>query len=268
MMIGKPGAARTAISTADPRSITIRGYDLASELIGAVSFTEFFFLHVTGKRPTENQRFFLDALLVTIAEHGLTPTAQVARMTLAAAPDALQGAVAAGILGCGSVVLGTAEFCAALLRQAAARTAGKPVDEQDRTVLAMTREIKERGERLPGFGHPLHKPVDPRTERLLELADQRGASGVHVDLLRRFARAAATVWGKPLVLNVSGPIAAILLDLDFPEAAIKGIPILARTAGIIGHLAEERETPIGFLLASKAEEAIDHSAAKIRGGKA
>jgi len=268
MMIGKPGAARTAISTADPRSITIRGYDLASELIGAVSFTEFFFLHVTGKRPTENQRFFLDALLVTIAEHGLTPTVQTARMTLAAAPDALQGAVAAGILGCGSVVLGTAEYCAVLLRQAAARTAGKPDAERDRVVLEMTREIKDRGERLPGFGHPLHKPADPRTERLLALADQRGASGVHVDLLRRFARAAATVWGKPLVLNVSGPIAAVLLDLDFPDAAIKGIPILARTAGIIGHLAEERETPIGFLLAAKAEEAIDHSAAKIRGGKA
>jgi citrate synthase len=264
MMIGKPGAARTAISTADERSITVRGYDLTSELIGSLSFTEFFFLHVTGKKPNENQRFFLDALLVTIAEHGLTPTVQAARMTLAAAPDALQGAVAAGILGCGTVVLGTSELCAALLREAANRAAGKSETERDAIVLDLTRAVKARGERLPGFGHPLHRPVDPRTERLLALADQRRAAGVHVDLLRRFGKAAAAVWGKPLVMNVSGPIAAILLDLDFPDSAVKGIPILARTAGIIGHLAEERESPIGFLLAAKGEEAIDHEGAKAR----
>lgn len=264
MMIGKPGAARTAISTADERSITVRGYDLTSELIGSLSFTEFFFLHVTGKKPNENQRFFLDALLVTIAEHGLTPTVQAARMTLAAAPDALQGAVAAGILGCGTVVLGTSELCAALLREAAKRCAGKSEAERDAIVLEMAKAVKARGERLPGFGHPLHRPVDPRTERLLSLADQRRASGVHVDLLRRFGKAAAAVWGKPLVMNVSGPIGAILLDLDFPDAAVKGIPILARTAGIIGHLAEERESPIGFLLAAKGEEAIGHEGAKVR----
>ncbi len=262
MMIGKPGAARTSISTADARSITVRGHDLAAELIGAVSFTEFFFLHVTGRRPSENQRFFLDALMVAIAEHGLTPTVQAARMTLAAAPDALQGAVAAGILGCGTVVVGTAEHCAALLRRAATLAAGKSEAERDRAVRALTQEIKDRGDKLPGFGHPLHKPVDPRAARLLALADQRGVAGVHVDLLRRFERAAATVWGKPLVVNVSAPIAAILLDLDFPDAAIKGIPILARTAGVIGHLAEERENPIGFLMAAKGEEAISYHLAK------
>ena len=160
------------------------------------------------------------------------------------------------------MVLGTSELCAALLRDAAARTAGKSEAERDRIVLEMTRAVKDGGGRLPGFGHPLHKPVDPRTERLLALADRRRVAGTHIDLLRRFTRAAATVWGKPLVLNVSGPIAAILLDLDFPEAAIKGIPILARTAGIIGHLAEERELPMGFFLAAKAEEAIDHEGAK------
>lgn len=256
MRVGKQGRAETAISTADEQSITVRGHDLASELIGVVSFTEFFFLHVTGRRPTENQRFFLDALLIAIAEHGLTHTVQSARMTLAAAPDALQGAVAAGILGCGTVVLGTAELSARLLIKAAAEARGKPAAERDAIVLGLARDLHARGERLPGFGHPLHKPVDPRSVRLLALAEERGAAGLYVDLLRRFDRAAATVWGKPLVLNVSGVIAAILLDLDFPESAIKGIPILARTAGLIGHLAEERETPIGFLMSAKAEEAI------------
>lgn len=258
-MIGKPGPARTAICTADANSITIRGHNLADDLIGVVSFTEFFFLHVTGKRPTANQLFFLDALLVAIAEHGLTPTVQTARMTLAAAPEAVQGAVAAGILGSGSVVLGTAELCAILLKRAAAAAAGKPETERDRIVLDIARDVHAKGGRLPGFGHPLHRPVDPRTERVLALAEQRGIVGIHIDLLRRFRAAAAQVWGKPLVLNVSGPIAAVLLDLDFPEEAIKGIPILARTAGIIGHLAEEREAPIGFYLAAKAEEAIQYT---------
>jgi citrate synthase len=259
MMIGKPGRAETAICTADARSITVRGFDLANELIGAISFTEFFFLHVTGRRPTENQRFFLDALMIAIAEHGLTPTVQAARMTLAAAPDALQGAVAAGILGCGTVVLGASELCAALLTRAAAATAGKPPAARDQIVLDLVRGIHAKGEKLPGFGHPLHRPVDPRAERLLALAEARGIVGVHIDLLRRFGTVAATVWGKPLVMNVSGPIAAILLDLDFPEAAVKGIPILARTAGLIGHLAEERAAPIGFLMSAKAEEAIAYA---------
>jgi citrate synthase len=258
MRVSKPGRAVTAISTADEQSITVRNHDLARDLIGVVSFTEFFFLHVTGHRPTENQRFFLDALLVSIAEHGLTHTVLSARMTFAAAPDAMQAAVAAGVLGCGTVVLGTAELCARLLARAAAEAEGKPAAERDAIVLRLARDIHARGERLPGFGHPLHKPVDPRSVRLLALADQRGAAGIHVDLLRRLDRAAATVWGKPLVLNVSAVIAAILLDLNFPESAVKGIPILARTAGLIGHLAEERETPIGFYMAGKAEEAITY----------
>lgn len=109
---------------------------------------------------------------------------------------------------------------------------------------------------MPGFGHPVHHPVDPRSERILALADARGVAGAHVDLLRRLKPAVDAVWGKPLPLNVSGPIAAVLLDLDFPEAMVKAIPLLARTAGILGHLAEEQERPIGFLMAHHAEQAI------------
>ncbi|MBI3708588.1 MAG: citryl-CoA lyase, partial [Proteobacteria bacterium] len=159
----------------------------------------------------------------------------------------------------GTVVVGTSELCAALLTHAAAATAGKPPAERDKIVLELVRGVHAKGEKLPGFGHPLHRPVDPRTERLLALAEARGIVGAHIDLLLRLRTAAAAVWGKPLVLNVSGAIAAILLDLDFPEEAIKGIPILARTAGLIGHLAEERTAPIGFFLAAKAEEAIAYT---------
>ncbi len=254
MLIGKPGAAITAIATADAASITVRGRDLASDLMGTLTFTEFFFLAATGREPSHEQRFFLDLLLVAIAEHGLTPTVQAARMTYDAAPDSLQGALAAGILGCGTVVLGTAELCGDLLVAAQARVAAGETD--DAVAEAMARQVHDKGGKLPGFGHPLHRPVDPRAVRILELAAARDVAGAHVGLARSFDAAAPKVWGKPLTMNVSMPIAAVLLDLDFPAGLIKAIPLLARTGGILAHLAEEQKNPIGFLMASHGEAAI------------
>ncbi len=217
--------------------------------MGRLSFTEYFHLLLTGDEPTEEQRLFLDLVLVSIAEHGMMPTNVAARMTLAAEPGSLQGAVAAGILGCGPVILGTSAECARLLEDA--RSSG-------REPLEVAREIRDSGGKIPGFGHPVHRPLDPRAERILELADQHGVSGPHVELARRFGDAAAEVWGKPLTMNVSMPIAAVMLDLGFPSAAVKAVPILARTAGLLAHLAEEQEHPVGFLMAGKAEEAIEY----------
>jgi citrate synthase len=215
--------------------------------MGRVTFTEYFHLLLTGEEPTEEQRYFLDLLLVSIAEHGLMPTNVAARMTLAADPGSLQGAVAAGILGAGPVVLGTSGECARLLQQAAGRD---PVE--------LVRELHAAGSKVPGFGHPVHKPVDPRAERILELADERGVSGPNVALARALRDAVHEVWGKPLTMNVSMPIAAVLLDLDFPAAAVKAVPILARTAGLLAHLAEEQERPIGLALAAAAEQAVEY----------
>jgi citrate synthase len=250
MLIGKAGNAITSISTADASSLTVRGRDLCGDLMGRLSFTEYFHLLVTGREATETQRFFLDLLLVAIAEHGLVPTNQVARMTYAAEPAALQAAVAAGILGCGSVLLGTAELCGRFLIQARARIAGG-ADLDD-----LVAEIRNEGGKVPGFGHPLHKPVDPRAQRILALAEEKGAAGPHVALARVAEAVVPRVWGRPLPMNVSMPIAAVLLDLEFPPAILKGIPILARTASLLAHLAEENVRPIGFLMAAAAEEAI------------
>jgi citrate synthase len=247
--IGKAGAAVSHISQAYPDRVEVRGRDLTGDLMGRLGFTEYFHLLLTGNEPTEEQRFFLDLLLVAIAEHGLMPTNVAARMTLAADPGSLQGAVAAGILGAGPVVLGTSELCARLLEET--RVSGR--EPRDLVV-----EIHAAGGKVPGFGHPVHKPIDPRAERILELADERGVSGEHVALARAFRAAVHEVWGKPLTLNVSMPIAAVLLDLGFPAAAAKAVPLLARTAGLLAHLAEEMEQPIGFLLAAAAEEAIDY----------
>jgi citrate synthase len=224
--------------------------------MGRVSFTEFFYLSVTGREATADQRFFLDLLLVAIAEHGLTPTAQAARMTFDAAPDSLQGALAAGLLGCGTVVLGTAELCGRVLTQGRSRILAGELP--DHVADGLARKTHRAGGKMPGFGHPLHRPVDPRGERILELADARDVSGPHVDLARRLAPAVAKAWGKPLPMNVSMPIAAVLLDLDFPPAMIKAIPLLARAGGLLAHLAEEQANPIGFLMASQAEKAISY----------
>jgi citrate synthase len=257
MRIGPAGPAETSISTADATSIEVRGRDLCGDLMGRMSFTAYFYLLVAGREPTEAQRDFLDILLVAIAEHGLVPTVQAARMTYAAAPEALQGAVAAGLLGAGSVVLGTAELCARVLAEARSAVAGGA--DPDAAVEAVARRVHGEGGKLPGFGHPLHRPVDPRAERIFALAADRGVAGPHVDLARRFGPAAARVWGRPLTLNVSMAIAAVLLDLEFPTAVIKGVPLLARTASLIAHCAEEADRPIGFLMAGAGDEAVRYS---------
>jgi citrate synthase len=229
------------ISASSPDRIEVRGRDLAGDLMGRLTFTAYFHLLLTGREPTDDERFFLDVLLVSIAEHGLMPSNVAARMTLAADPGALQGAVAAGILGAGTVILGAAGECARLLLDAEARGAKLAVGE-----------LVEEGRRVPGFGHPLHKPVDPRAERILELAAERGVAGRYVALSAELREVVAATSGKSLTLNVSLPIAAVLLDLGYPPDAVQAVPILARTAGLLAHLVEERERPIGFTLAANA----------------
>jgi citrate synthase len=233
------------ISQAHPDRIEVRGRDLTGDLMGRLGFTDYFHLLLTGREPTEDQRFFLDLLLVAIAEHGMMPTNVAARMTLAADPGSLQGAVAAGILGCGPVILGTAEECAKLL-------------ERDEDPHDIARRVHAAGGRLPGFGHPVHKPLDPRAERILELADERGIGGEHVAKARAFRDAVAEIWERPLTMNVSMPMAAVMLDLGFSSATVKAVPILARTAGLLAHLAEEQNEPTGFTMAAAAEEAVGY----------
>jgi citrate synthase len=244
------------VSQAYPDSIEVRGRDLAGDLMGRLSFTEYFHLLLTGREPTEDQRYFLDLVLVAIAEHGMMPTNVAARMTLAADPGSLQGAVAAGILGCGPVLLGTAEECARVLEEAQRKvdSGREPAD----VAAEVARTARAAGARLPGFGHPVHKPVDPRAERILELAHERGVSGRHLLLARQLREAVAGAWDKPLTMNVSMPIAAVLLDLGFSPAMVKAVPILARTAGLLAHLAEEQQRPIGLHLAAKAEESVEY----------
>jgi citrate synthase len=238
---------KTSIAQAYPDRVEVRGRELTGDLMGRLTFTEHFHLLLTGSEASEEQRFFLDLVLVAIAEHGLMPTNVAARMTYAADPDSLQGAVAAGILGAGPVVLGTSAACARLLEQA---EAGSPED--------VAREIHAAGGKVPGFGHPVHTPVDPRAERILELANEHGIAGANVQLARQLREAVEQEWGRPLTMNVSLPIAAVLLDLGFPSSMVAAVPILARTASLLAHLAEEQERPLGLQLAAAAEAAAEY----------
>ena len=245
--------AVTHISRAYPDRVEIRGRDLTNDLMGRVSFTDYFHLLLTGREPSDDERFFLDLLLVAIAEHGMMPTNVAARMTLAADPRSLQGAVAAGILGCGPVLLGTTEECAKLLERAREKGGDAPSAARE-----LAQEIHAAGGKLPGFGHPVHKPLDPRAERIFELADERGVSATYVELAKAFREAVHETWGKPLTLNISMPMAAVLLDLGLGATIVKAVPILARTASLLGHLAEEQQNSIGFVMAKAAEDAVEY----------
>lgn len=257
MRIGKQDQPYSAISTSDANRIQVRGKDLCAEIIGRMDFTSYFWLLVTGREPTELQLFFANAVLAAIAEHGLVPSVVAARMTYAAAPEALQGAVAAGLLGCGSVVLGSAEACGRFLDALieTARSDGLEPEEAARRGVAALRAAKKA---VPGFGHPLHAEGDPRARLLLQLAADKGAEGEHVRMLRAVERALPDALGRKLPVNVNGAIPAVMLDVGFPLAALKGVSLLARTAGLIGHLQEESERPIGFVLSGRAAEAIGY----------
>jgi len=250
MKIGKATVPRTSISTSDEHTIVVRGKDLSKELIGKIGFVDHFFLLLTGQQPTAGQAAVLNATLVAIAEHGLVPSNQAARMTFAAAPDAMQGAVAAGILGCGSVVLGSSE------------TAGRMYSEIDALVqkgtaleeaaLSVMKAWRAAGKSIPGYGHPLHKERDERVGALFEVARQAGTDLRFIAIAEAAEALIPQVLNKPLKLNVSGAIPAVLLGAGFPAAALKGVPILARTASLIAHLYEEIQQPIGFALSYQA----------------
>ncbi|VVT21069.1 citryl-CoA lyase [Erythrobacter sp. EC-HK427] len=255
MRIGKQDNAVTSICASDATSITVRGLDLCNEVIGKVDFTSYFWLLVTGTMPDARQKLLADAVLCAIAEHGLVPSVVATRMTYAAAPEAFHGAVAAGLLGCGSVVLGSAEvagrFYAACITRA--QTEGLSFEEAARIGIT---ELRAEKQPIPGFGHPQHSGGDPRAHRLLAIAEEQGASADHVRMLRAIETVLPDTIGRSLPINVNGAIPVVMLDAGFPLAALKGISLLARTASLIGHLQEETERPIGFIMSGAAAARI------------
>lgn len=258
MKIGKATTPRSAICTSGEDTIVVRGYDLAREVIGQIGFGDYFFLLLTGRMPDAAASAVLNATLVAIAEHGFVPTVQAARMTLAAAPDAMQGAVAAGLLGCGSVILGASENAGRMFAQideAAARHGGD-LRAAAREVVGALREKKQA---IPGYGHPEHKRRDPRVAALFDVSLRAGGGQRFVEIAKAVEQVLPEVVGKDLRLNVSAAIPAVLLGVGFPVQALKGVPLLARTASLVAHLHEELQDPVGFALTYQATREFQYT---------
>lgn len=244
-----PDWARTWIGSAEPDSITVAGRDLASELMGRLTITELAYLLITRREATPAQVRLLDAVLVSLADHGLTPSALAARLAYTGAPESIQGAVAAGLLGAGSVLLGpagdTAEFLANALRD------GDSDLRQAATAAVEAR--RAAGLRVPGLGHPTHKEQDPRVPRLYRLAEELGLLGPHLRLLQAVAEVHEEASGKRLPINGAGAAGAALADVGVPPGSVRGFVLIGRTAGLVAHLAEEAEQPIGRALWAEVE---------------
>jgi citrate synthase len=227
----------TAISKFNEGGATIRGYDLVSELIGHISFSEMIYLYVMGTRPTAEAAAMFDAILVTMVDHGV-PAGLTARLTLRSAPESLQGAVAAGLLGVGSQYGGVMENAGQFLQQIVHNQLDLPQIED---IVRTKRAAKEA---VPGFGHPDFRPIDPRAQRLLDMATTQGLAGEHVAALKQLSQAVDAVVGKPVTINVTGAIGAILADMGLPPRIMRGISLIARTPGLVGQLKEEMDNPI------------------------
>jgi citrate synthase len=242
----------TSVGTSDADSITVMGRDLAEELLGRATFTELAFLLVRRRPPTAAETRLLDAVLISLADHGLTPTVLAARLTHTGAPESLQGAIAAGLLGAGSVFLGVVEDTVRFLDEI-----GDDVDG------AVAREI-EAGRRIPGLGHPVHKVQDPRTPKIYEIAAETGLTGTYLAKLREVSAAYSKRAGRELPINGAGVAGAALADLGFPTPLLRGFALLARTAGLLGHLAEELQSPIGMRLYREVDERAMYSHPTLR----
>jgi citrate synthase len=250
---------RTGIGAADADSITLMGRDLASELMGQVTFTELSFLLVRGRMPSPEETRLLDAVLVSLADHGLTPTVLAARLTHTGAPESIQGAIAAGLLGAGSVFLGVVEDTARFL--AAVLEAAGPDPSDGALRAAVERAVDEAiagGRRVPGLGHPIHKVQDPRTPRIYEIARETETLGANLRALSVVDEVHRERTGRELPINGAGVAGAALSDLGFPAALLRGMALLARTAGLVGHLGEEMERPIGMSLYREVDERAEY----------
>lgn len=243
---------RSEIASSTAETITIRGFDLTNELMGNVSLGDMAFLELLGRLPSEGESSVFNAMLVALVEHGITPNTLAARLTYLGAPESLQGAVAAGILGLGSVFVGTIEGAARMLQEAL----GDAPDDADLGELAsaIVREHRGRREPIPGIGHPIHTSGDPRTTRLFDLGRERGLDGRYTELMRRVGAEAERATGRRLPVNVTGAIGALASELGIPWRICRGLGLMSRPIGLVAHLLEEMEQPMAGAIWRWADE--------------
>lgn len=252
-----PKKVSTELGWSTPDRITVRGRDLPGEILGHLNLGDMAFLELTGRIPTGAESQVFNAIVVTLVEHGITPSALAARLTYAGAPEAMQAAVAAGLCGLGSVFVGSMEAAARMLYDALPRGGNADLERMARDTVA---GFRARGEIVPGIGHPLHKPIDPRTPRLFEIAAENSMAGNYVSLMQLIGQEAERVSGKSLPVNATGAIAAICCEFGFPWKIVRGFGVMARAIGLVGHILEESENPMAVELWQRVEdEASEHA---------
>jgi citrate synthase len=241
------GKLKSTLGRSTAGDIYVRGHDLARDLIGRVSLGDFAFLELKGRLPAPPESVMFNAIAVTLVEHGLTPSAIAARLTYFGAPEALQGAVAAGLLGMGDRFGGSIEQAARMLQEAPSGPDLRAVASQ------IVESHRAAGTTIAGLGHPIHRGGDPRTARLFELAAENGFAGRHVELMNLVGEAASARFGRSLPVNATGAIAAVASEMEIPWRVARGLAVMARAIGLVAHLQEELEQPVAAEIWSRVE---------------
>ena len=262
----KRNPIRSDIAWSTPDRIGVFGYDLPNELIGHVNLGDMGFLEIVGRLPKPAESKLFNALLVTLVEHGVTPSAIATRMTYTGAPESMQAAVAAGLLGLGTVFVGTIEGAARIL------SAAIPDPKAKLSLPALAERIvtdhRQSRRSIPGIGHPIHKPVDPRVPRLFAVAKANGFSGPYIALMKLIAEKAEEAYARPLPINATGAIGAICCELGLPWQVCRGLGVMARAVGLVGHILEEGRKPMALEIWHRTDaEASEHIRGKLRSEK-
>lgn len=258
---------RSDIAWSTPDQIAVMGYDLVNDLIGKINLGDMSFLEITGRLPNERESVMFNAMLVTSVEHGIVPSTLATRLTFAGAPESLQSAVAAGLLGLGTVFNGSTEGAASMLMKAL------PDPKADVPLPALAEQVVEEHRaarrQLSGIGHPIHKPVDPRAIRLFALAEENGFSGRYVALMKLIQTQAEKVSGKVLPINSTGAKGAICCEMGLSPTITRGLGVISRAVGLVGHILEESRNPIALEIWHRMEdEATGHIRGKFTKGSA
>ena len=243
----------TRLCTHTLTSLHYRDADLVEDLMGKKTFTEVMLMQILGRMPRPVDLRITDVVLIVLMEHGLTPSAIATRLIYMSAPENLQGAVSAGLLAVGSSFVGTMENCSRLLDRILA------ADDPEAEAMAIARQHREGKHAMPGFGHHLHKPVDPRAYKLLELARaEPDLAGRHVCALETLSKAVDAVWGRPITINATGAVAALLGEIGVPTSVMRGFAVISRAAGLVAHIVEEQQSPSGRFIWDTVEHAIPY----------
>ncbi|BCQ28642.1 citryl-CoA lyase [Caballeronia sp. EK] len=253
----KQADIRSDIAWATPKKVVIHGLDLCDDIVGKIDFGQMAFLQLFARLPQERELRMFNAMMVILVEHGITPSSLATRMTYAGAPEAVQAAVAAGLLGLGSVFVGSLDNAARLLQESIPNPENAP--DIDALARLIVESYRERKEILPGIGHPFHKPIDPRAPALFKVAKETGYDGPYIRLMTAIGTEAEHKLARALPVNVTGAMAAVASEMGIPWRICRGLAVAARAVGLVGHVLEEMRQPFATALYLRTEhEASAH----------